>query len=235
MTTGPSYPASALSACWTAWPVPFCSASTASATSRPAIAASAWWRSLPTTTTRLSAPSASTRSSRCKSSGRLAIGCSTLWVSERMRVPCPAARITTANRRCSLIARSNGMALSPMPVSQKRKRRPPKGPPQSPGSRGFLENGRIIFVPDEAHLLDVSLLGHGQDLVDDLVTRGRVRLQVQLGNRVHLLRGIEIGAKLLHRDRRAVPQDLVLRVDRQDVLDRLHRTPARGRLCAVRE
>jgi len=45
-------------------------------------------------------------------------------VSERMRVPCPAARITTAKRRCSLIARSNGMALLPAPYPQTKKAAP---------------------------------------------------------------------------------------------------------------
>ena len=34
-----------------------------------------------------------------------------------------------------------------------------------------LEDLRIIFVADEAHLLDVRLLRHSEDLVDDLVTR----------------------------------------------------------------
>ena len=55
-----------------------------------------------------------------------------------------------------------------------------------------LEDVHIIFVADEAHLLDVRSLGDGQHLVDRLVASGRVRLEVELRDRVHLLRRIEI-------------------------------------------
>src|SRR5689334_16534767 len=160
----------------------------AMATSRPAMAFSTWSRPLPTTTTRRSAPSASTRSSRWRSKGRLAIGWSTLCVSERMRVPCPAARMTTAKRRWSLIARCNGMALRRAPVSSPHEKGGPRrNRPQSLSKPDGLEDVLVIFVPDEAHLLHVRLLGDREDLVDQLVTRRRVGLQVQLGDRVHLL------------------------------------------------
>ena len=85
----------------------------------------------------------------------------------------------------------------------KRKGRLPKGPPfRSSSALCALEDAHIIFVADEAHLLDVGLLGDGEHFIDHFVPGGRVRLQVKLRNRAHLLRRIEILAKLRHRDRR---------------------------------
>ena len=68
----------------------------------------------------------------------------------------------------------------------------------------------VGFVADEPHLLDMGLLGDRKHFVDQLVARFRLRLQVKLGNRVHLLRDVEILAQLFLADRRAVPQDLAL-------------------------
>src|SRR6476620_915276 len=138
-----------------------------------------------------------------------------------MRVPCPAARITTANRRWSLIGGSNGMAAGSAPVGSETKRAAPTGTGLQRFKARRLKDVLVIFVTDESHLLDVRLLRHGQHLVDDLVASGRVGLQVEFRNRIHLLGRVEIGAKLRHADRRAVPQYLVLSVDRQDVLDRV--------------
>src|SRR6476661_5863618 len=206
------------------------------ATSRPAIAFSTWSRPFPTTTTRRSAPSASTRSSRWSSSGRLAIGWRTLCVSERIRVPCPAARITTAKRRLSLIAASNGMALRRAPVRDKpyrpgkRKGRPERAAQSDLNSERLLKDVLVIFVSDEAHLLDVGLLGYCQHLVDQLVAGGGIRLQVQLGDWVHLLGHLKIGAQLIHGDGVAVPGDRVRCRDADRVLQRLDR---RRRLVGV--
>src|SRR5207253_9240893 len=50
-----------------------------------------------------------------------------------------------------------------------------------------LEDVHIIFVADKAHLGDVRLLGDRTHFIDELIPRSRVRLQVNLRNRVHLL------------------------------------------------
>src|SRR5262249_16215061 len=47
-----------------------------------------------------------------------------------------------------------------------------------------LEDAHIIFVADEAHLLDVRLLGDRQNAIDQLVARRRIGLQVKLRNRI---------------------------------------------------
>src|SRR5215218_7823075 len=108
-----------------------------------------------------------------------------------MRVPCPAARITTAKRRWSLIGVSNGMAEGSAPVGSETKKAAPAGAALLPLQRlSALENALVIFVADKAHFLDMRLLGHSKHLVDDLVTRGRVWLQVELRDRVHLLRRV---------------------------------------------
>jgi hypothetical protein len=59
-----------------------------------------------------------------------------------------------------------------------------------------LEGRHIGFVADEAHFRYLRLLGHRQHLVDQIVARIRLRLQVEFGNRVHLLRHVEILAQL---------------------------------------
>ena len=74
-----------------------------------------------------------------------------------------------------------------------KERAAPKDRPDLLSRRNGLEDVLIIFVSDEAHLLDVGPLGDRQHLVHQLVAGRRVGLQVQLGNRVHLLRHLEIG------------------------------------------
>src|SRR4051794_22904999 len=77
----------------TASPVPRASCWTARSTPSGRTPASA--RSGPPTTTTRSAPAARAAATGQRTSGRPHTGWSTLGVSERMRVPCPAAMITT--------------------------------------------------------------------------------------------------------------------------------------------
>src|SRR6185312_13707105 len=110
------------------------------------------------------------------------------------------------------------------------KRAAPGSRPRTWCSHEDLEDVRVIFVSDETHLLDVGFLGDRQHFVDQLITRRRVGLQVQLGDRVHLLGGFEILFQLLLRDGRAVPGDRALRRDADRVLERFDR---RRRLMRV--
>src|SRR4249919_1130572 len=185
------------------------------ATSRPAIAASTCSRPLPTTTTRLSAPKASTRSSKWSSSGRLAIGWSTLWVSERMRVPCPAARITTAKRRCSLIAASNGMAFWRAPEAT---RRLPVG---------------VRLVADEPDLADLLALDQREHAVDHFVTRFRIGAEMELGHRTHPLGSRQLVAQLRFRQGHTVPIDYPAAGDHHLVADRIGRRASGARFRQV--
>src|SRR5437868_13107193 len=137
-------------------------------TSRPSSACSTWSRPLPTTTMRLSAPSSSTRSSRCRSNGRLAIGWSTLCVSDRMRAPCPAARITTAKRRCWVISGEQWHGAFP----SARAERSPVG---------------VSLVADEADLLDMLALDDAEHPVDGFISSVGVGPQVQFRHKRHPL------------------------------------------------
>src|SRR4051794_4873077 len=107
-----------------------------------------------------------------------------------MRVPCPAARMTTAKRRWSVIWPSNGMAPSraPVPYPYEKGGSPEGNRLEQDGVSESLEDALgIIFVPDEAHLLDMRSLGDRQHFVDQLVLGRRIGLQVKLRNRVQLL------------------------------------------------
>ena len=50
----------------------------------------------------------------------------------------------------------------------------------------------VGLIADKAHLLDLGLLGDNQDLVDEFVTGVCLGLKMQLRNRVHLLRDVQI-------------------------------------------
>ncbi len=86
----------------TAWPVPRLRSCTAVRTSRPSSAPICWqWvptssRPCPTTTTRWSGAASAAACSAWPSRLRPPTGWSTFGVAERMRVPSPAARTTTA-------------------------------------------------------------------------------------------------------------------------------------------
>src|SRR5437588_13132049 len=72
-----------------------------------------------------------------------------------------------------------------------------------------LEDVHIIFVADETHFLDVRLLGDGEHLVDHLVPRRCIGLEVKFRNWVHLLRRIEILPQLSLRKGLHIPQYLI--------------------------
>ncbi len=83
------------SACATACPVPSRSACSVQATLSPASAARTASPPWPYTTCSVAGTRLRAVSMTCFSSGRPASGCSTLGSAERMRLPSPAARITT--------------------------------------------------------------------------------------------------------------------------------------------
>ena len=59
----------------------------------------------------------------------------------------------------------------------------PKDRPVSMRGRAALSQAGVGLVADEAHRGDVGALGHREHLVDQLVARLRMRLQMQLGHR----------------------------------------------------
>ena len=118
-STSPVKPASARSAARTASAVPrggFCTA-TAAAPSRAATWAPTCGEWAPHTTTMGAQPSACAASMARSSRVRRPTWCSTLGRGERMRVPCPAARMTAAralnggSRAAGAGSRPEGRAL----------------------------------------------------------------------------------------------------------------------------
>ena len=88
-------PARRASPACTACPVPFCSAWRSQRMSPPAIAARTWSAPWPWTTWIASGSRARAVATTCARSGRPASGCSTFGRSLAMRLPWPAARMTT--------------------------------------------------------------------------------------------------------------------------------------------
>ena len=86
---------SAGTACCTAWPVPSCGIWRTNARSAPAKAASTASAPWPVTTMQRAGASASRGVHTWPSSGLPPSACSTLGRAERIRVPLPAAMITT--------------------------------------------------------------------------------------------------------------------------------------------
>ena len=108
-TTTPSNPAGSASRPQpVAWPVPSCCSCTATAMVRPsspdssATAGAIVSRSWPSTTTRCCGATLATECSACASMLRPASVCSTFGMSDRIRVPAPAASTITAVSVCEL-------------------------------------------------------------------------------------------------------------------------------------
>src|SRR4051794_15767141 len=82
---------------------------------------------------------------------------------------------------------------------------PPDRPPSSRRSDPRSLVTGVTFVTHETHLGDVRALRDGEHLVHDFIASLRIRLEMKLRNRVHLLGLVKILAEHRHIDRRAVP------------------------------
>src|SRR5579864_1715095 len=105
-----------------------------------------------------------------------------------MRQICVSSRAQVSGQQPDKIFRY--FSLPPEDLGQSpifaKKRAARKGPPLRSWKRpDDLEYVHVILIADEAHLLDMRPLGHGEHLVDDFVAGGRVRLQVKLRDRIH--------------------------------------------------
>ena len=186
----PVKPASAASACWTAWAVPSCGSCTTTWPPCPSTSGATCSRPAPTTTTTCAGASSSTAASRWASIGRPARGWRTLCRSDFIRVPMPAARMMAATGRAVVMVAASRTEMLKLPLLTGRRPAMLHPSPRSPltSSPSISTAPSPIPRADLAAALNHALVRLGRRAVPE----DEVRHLVGHGARALLRRGLAV-------------------------------------------